>query len=136
MLKLRKALEDESGLGLIEIVISMFLLALLAVSFLPLVISSFKLTKTNVTIGTASQLVSQQLDLARTQTPTCAGLTAFAAASIATTTDARGVVLQPRRVVACPGTYPGTATFTADVVESGSTTVLSTATTWIFVSAA
>ncbi|TAL42148.1 MAG: hypothetical protein EPN91_09050 [Salinibacterium sp.] len=114
----------------------MLLLALVAMAFLPMVISSFQLTKTNVTIGTASQLVSQQLDLARTQTATCTGLTAFATSPIATTTDARGIILQPRRAVSCPATYPGTATFTADVVESGKTTVLSTATTWIYVSAA
>ncbi|MHB1171414.1 MAG: type IV pilus modification PilV family protein [Lacisediminihabitans sp.] len=128
------AICDDNGLGLIEIVISMFLLALLAVTFLPLIIQSLSLTRSNVTLATSTQLVSQQLDLARAQESTCEALTAFASTAVPTTTDQRGVVLQPQRAATCPSTYPGTAGFTASVVQSGSTLVISSATTLIYVS--
>ena len=129
-------LQAEEGLGLIEIVVSMLLLALLAMAFLPMIIQSLTLTRSNTTLATASQLVNRELDLARSQATTCAGLTSFSAAVVPVTTDQRGVALQPQRVVVCPTSYPGTARFTSTVVESGTTKVISSSVTLIFVSAA
>ncbi|CAN5138954.1 hypothetical protein BH09ACT3_BH09ACT3_06760 [soil metagenome] len=128
--------QAEKGLSLIEIVVSMFLLALLALAFLPMIIQSLTLTRSNTTLATASQLVNRELDLARSQAPTCAGLTSFAAAVVPVTTDQRGVALQPQRSVTCPASYPGTARFTSTVVISGTTTAVSSSVTLIFVSAA
>ena len=124
----------DEGMGLIEIVIAMFLLAVLAMAALPLFIGTLKLAAGNSSVTTATQLVEDQLAQARAQTATCGGLTAFAASTVPSVTDGSGAVLQPVRTVTCPGTYPGTARFAA-TVKRGTSTV-ATATTLIYVSAA
>lgn len=102
--------DNESGIGLIEIVVSMFLIALLAMAFLPLLITSLKSTRVNSSSAAATQLVSQQLEQLRLEPTTCAAITAFAATDPAPVTDARGVVLTIDRQLqgACPAEYPGT----------------------------
>jgi type II secretory pathway pseudopilin PulG len=124
----------DSGIGIVEIVIAMFLLALLAVATLPLFVSVLKLSAGNSSITTATQLVDEQLTQARSQTATCAALAAFAATATTPVTDGTGKSLVPTRTVTCPSSYPGTARFTATVTASGTT--LATATTLIYVSAA
>jgi len=126
----------ESGFGLIEIVVSMFILALLSLSFLPLLITALKASVTNATLATGTQLINQQLELANqttTTTPTCAAVTAFVGvslASIGTLTDRNGNVLQPHRQLitsaatnsaGCPLTYPGTVKVRIWVTKPGST---------------
>jgi type II secretory pathway pseudopilin PulG len=145
--------DDESGFGLVEIVISMFLLALLAISFLPLLITSLKVTVSNTSVATATQLVNSDLELARSlaaTSPYCSVLSGFATATpLATVTDPRGVVLQPRRALVvtsgrtdaagCPvaqtsparAAYPGTVSLRSWVTVGGKT--ISEATTLIFV---
>lgn len=102
--------EGDSGFGLVEIVISMFLLALLAVAFLPLLIDALRVSVRNATIATATQLVSEQLDAVTVVPRTCAGVEAFANASLADISDERGTVYTPHRAVSpCPATgYPMT----------------------------
>lgn len=99
---------DDEGFGLVEIVISMFLLALLAVAFLPLLINALQASVRNSTAATATQLVSEQLDAVSLLGRTCAALTAFEAASLPTTTDDRGSVYTAHRDAAtCPASgYP------------------------------
>ena len=128
----------ESGLGLIEIVVSMFIIALLAMAFLPLLVRSFTTTTLNTTITTATQLLSSNMEQLRSnQTPTtCARVTSYANATIAVVTDQRGVSLQAHRSVACPGTYPGVATFRAWVTEGAGTTATAEATTLVYVGSA
>jgi len=144
--------DDESGFGLVEIVVSMFLLALLAISFLPLLITSLKVTVSNTTLATATQLVNQDLEVARSMavtTPYCSVLKTFAtAAPLATVSDPRGVVMQPHRELVlsgatdssgCPvaqtsparAAYPGTVALRSWVTVSGKT--IAEATTLIFV---
>ena len=141
---------EDDGMGLIEIVIAMFILALLSLSFLPLLISSLKSTSTNRTIAAASQVASGQMELGRAAagatTATCAAMKTFANASpLATTTASQGIVLQPRRQLVvsaatasdgCPLTYPGTVKFRTWVTQVGKATVLASATTLIYVGAA
>lgn len=130
----------EAGFGLIEIVISMFLLGLLAIAFLPLLITSMQTTVRNSTIATATQLVNQQMEEARVAGDTCAALTAYGDASVAlpTTTDARGVSYQPTREVA-PCTletvYPRTVSVTVLVSMVASTVAPVTATTLVYLRA-
>lgn len=127
----------DTGFGLIEIVISMFLLGLLAIAFLPLLITSMRTTVTNSSIATATQLVNQQMDLARSAGNTCALLTTFGNASLAVTPpDARGVSYQPARTVTCPLTYPGTARVKVSVAVVGSSFAPVTATTLIILRSA
>lgn len=124
----------DSGMGLVEIVIAMFLLALLATAALPVLIGALRLSAGNSSVTTATQLVEEQLAGARAQTATCGGLTAFAASTVPSVTDGTGAVLQPVRTITCPAAYPGTARFVATVTRGS--TVVATATTLVYVSAA
>lgn len=126
----------DDGIGMIEIVVSMFLIALIAISFLPLLMRTMTASTLNVKTSSATQLVASSMDKARVITPaTCSGATAFATASLPTVTDSRGVVLQPRRelVGACPTSYPGTVAIRAWVTESGQAVVLAEATALVYV---
>jgi len=129
--------ESDAGFGVIEIVVSMFLLSLLAVAFLPLLIESMTVTVRNSTIATASQLVSQQLDEVRIIASNCADVSAFDDVAITATTDARGTVFQPHReVAACPAAYPGVVQVRAWVTESGDPKALAEAVTLVYVESA
>ena len=129
--------EDDDGFTLIEVVVAMFLLAILALGLIPALLGALKASSQNSTTATASQLVGQQLDDARSRATTCAALQAYQAETIAPVVDARGVSLQPKRsTVVCPGTYPGVATVSVSVTKSGSAVQLASATTYILVTAA
>lgn len=134
-----RLLTRESGFGLIEIVISMFLLGLLAVAFLPLLITSMQTTVRNSTIATATQLVNQQMEQARAAGNTCTALTAYGSATLASVTDARGTSYQPARTVAsCPTVatgYPRTVSVSVSVSVPGSATPPVTATTLVYLRA-
>lgn len=112
---------SDEGISLIEIMIAMAVLTLLSMAFLPMLITGLKLSTSNSTIATASEIASAQMTLARSQTATCAALTSFASASVPTTTDGTGTVLTTTRSVTCPSSYPGTVTFTATVTGAGAT---------------
>jgi type II secretory pathway pseudopilin PulG len=137
-LRARLAAVGDDGIGLIEIVISMFLIALIAISFLPLLLHTLTASTTNTSTSAASQLVQSSMDQARVVSPTCSAATSFVAATIASVPDARGVVLQPQRqmIGSCPTAYPGTVTVRAWVTESGKSFVLAESTTLIYVSSA
>lgn len=114
----------------------MFLVALLAIAFLPLLISSLTATRTNTSVATANQLVSQQLEALRSVSTNCASVTSFTTTDPAPVTDDRGVVLTIDRqlVGVCPTTYPGTVKVNVVVTTGGQT--LSNATTLILVKSA
>jgi type II secretory pathway pseudopilin PulG len=124
----------DRGIGIVEIVIAMFLLALLAAATLPLFVGALRLAAGNSSVTTATQLVDEQLTQARAQTTTCSALTAFATTATTNVTDGTGKSLATTRTLTCPASYPGTARFTATVQASG--TVVATATTLVYVSAA
>ena len=128
---------DDAGIGLIEIIISMFLLALLATAFLPILIQGINTSVRTTTIATASQLASQQLDQLRELGTTCSEVSVFDDAVPATTTDERGTVYQPRRqVAACPTTYPGVVSVRVWVTRTGVAQPLADATTLFYVKTA
>lgn len=126
----------EGGFGLVEIVVSMFLLSLLAIAFLPLLIQSLQVSLTNATTATATQLVNKQMDLARVQGTTCGALTSFAAVAPSVVPDARGALQPYRSVGSCPASYPGTVTVTTWVTRSGQSIRLAEAVTLILVKSA
>ena len=135
MNKQATALSDESGMGLVEIVVSMFILALLAMSFLPILIQGMRSSVNNAIQATAGQLVSEQMDQARALPAVCDGIVAFGAAVLTPTTDARGNVFQPHREVgACPASYPGVVSVRVWITEGADT--LAEAKTLIYVSSA
>ncbi len=88
---------SEDGLGLVEIMIALFLLAILAVSFLPVLIQGLQLSVRNATLSTASQVLAEELDRLGSVPRTCADLAAHLATTPTPTTDGRGVVYQPQR---------------------------------------
>jgi type II secretory pathway pseudopilin PulG len=131
--------EDETGFGLIEIVISMFLLGLLAIAFLPLLVTSIRTTVVNSTTATATQLVEQQLEQARSAGDTCAVLTVFGSVTPPTVTDSRGVKYQPTRTVGGCSVlltdYPRTVSVKVTVSMVGSAQPPVTATTLVYLRA-
>lgn len=135
------ALED--GFGVVEVVISMFLLSLLSVSFIPLLVNSIKSTGKNTTIATATQIVNQQIEGARAvrsptaTTPSCQDVTNFLNVTIASVTDPRGVTLLPKwDATSCPSAYPGVVRARVSVTRSGSPIIVAQAVTLIFVASA
>jgi type II secretory pathway pseudopilin PulG len=123
---------DDDGFGLVEAVVSMLVLATLAIAFLPLLITGLKQSATNSTTAFATQLVGERMSLAQAAT-SCSALTLVA--SSGTETDARGnqvdVTTTVQNCSAGRGTYSVTAT--ARLVVGGVPgTQLATASTLVF----
>jgi prepilin-type N-terminal cleavage/methylation domain len=78
----------EEGFGLIEILISMMLLAILAVALIPILVQGLKQSASNATLASATQLANEKIEQARAW-KTCGE----AVASNSTVTDTRGVSL-------------------------------------------
>lgn len=122
----------ELGFGLVEIMVSMMLLALIAVAILPTLVGSLRNAAMNATLATATGLVNQQLEDARSHVPsTCNSL----AASDYTVTDTRGVVLKVARTVATcpPAGYPRAIAVTVATTRVDTGAAVSSAGTLIFV---
>lgn len=131
--------DDDAGFGLVEIIVSMFLLALLAAAFLPVLVQALTTSVRNATIATGSQIVAQQLDELRTLDITCTAVSTFDDATVPATTDERGTVFQPfRQVATCsadPAAYPTTVEVQTWVTENGAATRLTEAVTLVYVEA-
>jgi prepilin-type N-terminal cleavage/methylation domain-containing protein len=133
----------DDGFGMIEVVISLFVLSILSFSFIPLLVNSIKSTGTNTTIATATQIVNQQIEGARavrsptSTTPSCLDVTNYLSVTLASVTDPRGVTLVPKwDSTSCPSTYPGVVRARISVTRSGSSNTVAQATTLIFVASA
>ena len=133
----------ESGFGVIEVVISLFLLSLLSISFIPLLVNSIKNTGTNTTIATATQIVNQQIEGVRAvrsptaATPSCYDVIQFMQVTLASTMDPRGVTLLPQwDATSCPSSYPGVVRARVSVSRSGQSTPVAQAITLIYVASA
>jgi prepilin-type N-terminal cleavage/methylation domain-containing protein len=127
----------QAGFSLVEIVVAMFILALVAVSLAPILVSSLKQTATNALSTQATHLASVQMDAVRAQTPNCAALTAYASSTLPVAATGQGVSLSITQAIgACPSTYPGTAPFTVTVRRTDTNEVLATATTLVYLQSA
>jgi type II secretory pathway pseudopilin PulG len=133
----------ERGFGVIEIVISMLLLGLMMMSFIPVLINSQKGSGANTTMATATQIVNQQLEGVRSvrssslTPPSCLDVTKFLQATLAPVIDPRGVTLQPQwNPSACPASYPGVARVGISVMSTGSAIPIASAVTLVFVASA
>ncbi len=122
---------DDQGFGLIEIVVSMLILAALALAFLPLLITGLKTSAANSTLATATQLVAEKMQLAQSKGPVCANVAAVA--GTADLTDPRGVVLRVTTTTgACTGS-PTTLAVTTNVVRLDTSATIATASTLVYV---
>lgn len=120
--------QRSDGFGIIEILVSMLLLALLALAFLPLLIQSLQVSVSNSTLATATQLVAQQMEELRAMSPVCDTLDAFTPAEHAET----GLTVAVS--VSCPKATEAQlarVVITASNIETG--LVVSEATTLIYV---
>ena len=130
-------LEGEHGFGMIEIVVSMFLIALIAIAFIPVLIQGVRISVANTSVATATQLVSQDMERARARGTNCAELRTFADEVLSPVVDKRGVSFQADRdPITCTGTsadYPKTVPFRVVVTETGSSVVLASAATLLLV---
>lgn len=135
--------EDQAGFGVIEVVVSMFLLGMMSVSYVPLLLNSWKDTGANTTIATATQIVNEQIEGARavrstsSSTPSCADVVAYMEVTLAPVIDPRGITLQPEwNPTTCPTTYPGVVRASVQVSRVGLATPIASAVTLIFVATA
>ena len=133
----------EDGFGVIEVIMSLFLLSLLSISFIPVLVSSIRSTGTNTTIATATQIVNQEIEGARAvrsptaTAPSCFDITQFLQVTLAPVTDPRGVILLPNwDTTSCPTSYPGVVRARVSVTRSGSATTVAQAVTYIYVKSA
>lgn len=134
---------SEDGFSILEVVVSMFLLGLLSVAFIPLLLNSWKATAKNTTIATATQIVNQQIEGARAvrspaaTAPSCNDVTQFLQVTLAPVKDPRGVTLLPQwDSTTCPSSYPGVVRARVSVTRSGDSTPIASAVTLIFVKSA
>lgn len=128
---------SEAGFGLVEIIVSMLLLAIIAAAFLPVLATTLVQSAKNVTVTSATQIVNDQLERAQNASPTCAALTAFKNETVLAVVDSRSVQLQASRTLgACPAAYPGTVLFTATVTRLDTGAVVATAKTYIYLGGA
>lgn len=131
---------NELGLGLVEIVICIFLIGLLAISFIPLFVQGMQLAARNATVASATQIANEQLEIARGTATSCAAFRnagGYAVSTPPVVLDARGASYQATRTVGtCPAAYPGIIQVSVSVVKVGVAGSLATATTYIRLTAA
>lgn len=131
---------DDTGFSLAELVVAMFLLAILALAALPLVIGSTQTSSVNRSLVSATTFANAQLAPIRaTYTDDAAGTSCAALRSLART-DVAGPsgsgLLADIVIGACPasGTYPGTVAVTISVTTTAApTTVLTEVRTFVVV---
>lgn len=132
--------EGDAGFGMVEIIVSMMMLAILAVVLAPVIIGGVRATAKMSTIATATQLVNDGLETQRASLGT--GGCPSTAPPATTTTDARGVQLT--REISFPNLSACATTGLLDVTVRVSTAaqtplfpagrVLSSADTKVYVS--
>ena len=121
--------DDDRGFGLIEIVVAMFLLAIVSLSVLPLLVQGLKLSAANATLANATQLANQQMELVRSQS-LCS---AIVPASFMVTTQ--GVTLKVSRTISasCPAFgYPITVPVSVSVTRTDTNAIIASASTLVF----
>ncbi|WP_439594154.1 prepilin-type N-terminal cleavage/methylation domain-containing protein [Microbacterium sp.] len=112
----------DDGFSVVELIIAMFLLAILALAVLPLLIGATKTSTVNRSLVAATTYANSQLAPIRVQFPndgtnSCAAVSARASTGV---TDTASGLLADIGVSACPTALPGTVTVTAKVYKTGS----------------
>lgn len=91
---------------MVEALISMLLLALVAVAFLPLIITGLKAATANTTVTTATQAVNEQLSPISAHEFTCDEIEAWRETEPITLKDPRGVTIYIHRAAGSASTTP------------------------------
>lgn len=128
----------DAGFSLVEIVVSMFLIGIIAVSVLPVLIQTLRASALNITVATSAQMLNEEFDAARAAVNNCAQLQSFINETPPSFTDSQKVVLQARRTSSggCTDTTLGAAVLTITVTRGDSGAKVARATTMLSVLAA
>lgn len=130
--------EGDAGFGLVEVLVSMMLLTIVSVSLLPIFVTALRLAASNVSLATATQVVSEQMDLARDLAPTCDAINGWVAYPIdqLNVNDPKGntLVVHRESAVTCPATYPAAYRIYIYVTLQGSNEKIAEAETRIHIS--
>ncbi|HEY3339437.1 MAG TPA: prepilin-type N-terminal cleavage/methylation domain-containing protein [Propionicimonas sp.] len=131
--------DEQSGVSLVEIVIAMFLLALMSVAVLPLVVGAAQASTANRDLLAATTLAGARLATLQAAFPnstvnSCATVVATAAAAI--TDPSGGGATASISFGPCPSSYPSTVAVTVKGFRPRSTTAAITLDSAILVSAA
>jgi type II secretory pathway pseudopilin PulG len=84
----RRSRDSEAGFGMVEVIVSLAILAMFAVVLVPVLLSGFQVTNHQTRVAYAAQLVSETINSAR-DTPTCQKLVDMAGIPDVST-DAQG----------------------------------------------
>ncbi len=124
-----RLVSPDAGVSLIEIIVSIFLLAIISAALVPIFVQGTEQVARTEQLSSASQMVSSRLDAARSAGDNCGTIAALAGSEAATGGSyslQRTTTIEP-----CPGT-DGTIMVTVDV-RSAADVVLATAVTRIYV---
>lgn len=113
----------EAGVSLVEIVVAMFLFAVMSVAILPLMMGAVQASAANRDLVAANSLANKQLALLQTTFPNSAenSCAAVVLKAINGTTDLSWSGTTSISVGPCPSSYPATVTVTVRAFRSGST---------------
>ncbi|WP_404432415.1 prepilin-type N-terminal cleavage/methylation domain-containing protein [Microbacterium lacus] len=110
----------DKGFSIVEMIIAMFLLAVLALAVLPLLIGATQASSVNKSLNAATTFAGAQLAPIRADFPaqgtnSCAAVHATAGSAEDLANGLESTVV----VGTCPGVYPGTVTVTVTVYRAG-----------------
>jgi prepilin-type N-terminal cleavage/methylation domain-containing protein len=133
------ARRDDAGFGLIEVVISMVLLCVIALAFLPLVARATQAAASGSQLAAASRLVSEEMELVRTRSyTTCPplGPEPLGTSPGEPLVGPRGVRLRTWTKFVGPCSAPGTVRYVVSVTaDPAPSKVIASASTIVFVGA-
>ncbi|GAB3268767.1 type IV pilus modification PilV family protein [Microbacterium lacusdiani] len=134
------ARNGDRGFGALEALIAMFLLAVIAVAFLPMIMTGLRSAVANTTATTATQLVNEQLAPLSAKPHSCTAVQTWLGTSVPTVTDPRGQTISIQRSgpasLSCstpPTTVTVTVTATGTDPWSGDARTWATATTIVLI---
>lgn len=130
-------MDGQAGVSLVEIVVAMFLLAVMSVAILPLMFGAVQASATNRDLVAANSFASAQLNALQATFPnsranSCLEVTSAAANRLSD--PSRSGVTASITVGPCPTTFPATVTVTVQAVRPNSTKAVITLVTAILVS--
>ena len=131
--------DGQAGVSLVEIVVAMFLFAVMSVAVLPLIVGAVQASATNRDLVAANSLANAQLATLTTSFPSSAenSCTAVVAKSLTGILDPSGSgALASIAVGTCPSSYPATVTVTVRAFRPNSTKAVIILTSAILVTSA
>lgn len=120
----RRRHSGDAGFSMIEIVVAMFVLAVMSIGLLPLILGTIQTSVLNRQLVAATTLAGTSLDDARrvaASTPSCAALTTWRAGLVTGTPTADGSIVEAT-VGSCPTAFPGTVLVSVRVRSAADST--------------